>query len=227
MGSLYGRGPQRRPVRRRGGGGQTGVVDQDATPVRPTTSWLLRELELQLGVAAEALSGQAPDRDLARTSVARAREALALLRVQQEAEPHAAGQDDAALSLVRRIQLPASRASARRARAFVVQTCDLWGLPAPVRNAAVDIASELVANAAAHGTGPVVLALERGAGNLLVRTWDDGPGVPRVLPYRPGLSEKGLGLRLVKQLSTHWGAAVDDGGKWVWARIALPAPDDG
>ena len=43
-----------------------------------------------------------------------------------------------------------------------------------------------------------------------------------MLPYRPGLSDKGLGLRLVKQLSTHWGAAVDDGGKWVWARIALP-----
>ena len=71
----------------------------------------------------------------------------------------------------------------------------------------------------------MVLALERGAGNLLVRAWDDGPGSPRVLPYRPGLSDKGLGLRLVKQLSTHWGAASDDGGKWVWARIALPDQD--
>ncbi len=50
---------------------------------------------------------------------------------------------------------------------------------------------------------------------------------PRVLPYRPGLSEKGLGLRLVKQLSTYWGAAADDGGKWVWARIALPGTDSG
>ena len=38
---------------------------------------------------------------------------------------------------------------------------------------------------------------------------------------------KGLGLRLVKQLSTHWGAAADDGGKWVWARIALPSTEGG
>jgi signal transduction histidine kinase len=200
-------------------------VDQDATPVRPTTSWLLRELELQLGVAAEALSGQAPDRDLARSSVARAREALALLRVQQEADGDGPEPEQATLALVRRIELAPERASARRARTFTVQTCDRWALPTSVRNAAVDIASELVSNAAAHGSGPVVLAIERGAGNLLVRAWDDGPGTPRVLPYRPGLSDKGLGLRLVKQLSTHWGAAVDDGGKWVWARIALPDAD--
>ena len=200
-------------------------MDQDATPVRPTTSWLLRELELQLGVAAEALSGQAPDPDLARSSVARAREALAQLRVQQEADGDGPEPEQTTLALVRRIELAPERASARKARAFTVQTCDRWALPTLVRNAAVDIASELVSNAAAHGTGPVVLAIERGAGNLLVRAWDDGPGTPRVLPYRPGLSDKGLGLRLVKQLSTHWGAAADDGGKWVWARIALPDAD--
>jgi anti-sigma regulatory factor (Ser/Thr protein kinase) len=202
-------------------------VDQDAPPVRPTTGLLLCELDLQLEAAVDALSRDEPALDLARSSVGRAREALLQLQAAHEAEPLAAEQDDAALALVRRIQLPADRASARKARVFVVQTCDRWALPTSVRNAAVDIASELVANAAAHGTGPVVLALERGAGNLLVRTWDDGPGVPRVLPYRPGLSEKGLGLRLVKQLSTHWGAAADEGGKWVWARVALPAPDGG
>ena len=200
-------------------------MDQDAAPVRPTSSWLLRELELQLGVAAEALSGQAPDHDLARSSVARAREALALLRVQQEADGDGPEPEQGTLALVRRIELAPERSSARKARVFTVQTCDRWALPTSVRNAAVDIASELVSNAAAHGTGPVVLAIERGAGNLLVRAWDDGPGTPRVLPYRPGLSDKGLGLRLVKQLSTHWGAAVDDGGKWVWARIALPDPE--
>jgi len=199
-------------------------VQQDLGPSRPTTSRLLRELDLQLQAAADALSRDEPAHDLARRSVARAREALGQLRAEQEAA--AAEDPDAdALALVRRISLAPDRTSTRRARAFAVQTCDLWRLPVSVRNAAVDIASELVANAAAHGTGRVVLALERGAGNLLVRAWDDGPGTPRVLPYRPGVSEKGLGLRLVKQLSTHWGAAADDGGKWVWARIALPGPD--
>ena len=200
-------------------------MDQHAAPVRPTTSWLLRELDLQLEAAADALARDEPSYELARSSVARARHALAQLQAEPEGEESAGEGDVAALALVRRVQLPADRTSARRARAFAVQTCDRWSLPTPVRNAAVDIASELVANAAAHGSGPVVLALERGAGNLLVRAWDDGPGTPRVLPYRPGLSDKGLGLRLVKQLSTHWGAASDDGGKWVWARIALPAQD--
>jgi two-component sensor histidine kinase len=198
-------------------------VDQDAAPVRPTTSWLLRELDLQLEAAADALSRSQPAHDLARSSVGRAREVLAQLHAEQTAD--AVESDPATLALVRRIELAPDRTSARRARAFTVQTCDRWSLPTSVRNAAVDIASELVSNAAAFGTGTVVLALERGAGNLLVRAWDDGPGTPRVLPYRPGLSEKGLGLRLVKQLSTHWGAAADDGGKWVWARIALPDGD--
>ena len=203
-------------------------MDPHAPPVRPTTSWLLRELDLQLEAAADALARGDPAHDLARSSVARAREALAQLRAEQEVDDDERGEADAtALALVRRLELTPDRTSARRARAFTVQTCDRWALPTSVRNAAVDIASELVANAAANGTGPVVLALERGAGNLLVRAWDDGPGTPRVLPYRPGLSEKGLGLRLVKQLSTHWGAASDDGGKWVWARIALPDPDGG
>ena len=195
-------------------------MDQDAARVRPTSSRLLRELDLQLESAAEALSREVPDAALARSCVGRARDALAQLTAQQEADGE--GVDATSLALVRRIELAPERASARKARAFTVQTCDRWALPTTVRNAAVDIASELVSNAAAHGTGPVVLAIERGAGNLLVRAWDDGPGTPRVLPYRPGLSDKGLGLRLVKQLSTHWGAAVDDGGKWVWARIALP-----
>jgi signal transduction histidine kinase len=202
-------------------------VDQDTALVRPTTSWLLRELDLQLEAAADALGRDEPAHDLARSSVDRAREVLAQLRAEQEADETGAETDAAALALVRRLELTPDRTSPRRARAFTVQTCDLWGLPTLVRNAAVDIASELTANAAAHGSGPVVLALERGAGNLLVRVWDDAPGSPRVVPYRPGLSEKGLGLRLVKQLSTHWGAAADDGGKWVWARIALPSSDGG
>ncbi len=199
-------------------------MEQDAAAARPTTSWLLRELDLQLEAAADALSRERPAYDMARSSVGRARDALAQLQAEGDVDP-AAVDAEAALALVRRVELRPDRSSARRARAFTVQTCDRWSLPTSVRNAAVDIASELVSNAAAHGSGPVVLALERGAGNLLVRVWDDGPGAPRVLPYRPGVSEKGLGLRLVKQLSSHWGAAADDGGKWVWARIELPDVD--
>jgi signal transduction histidine kinase len=196
-------------------------VDQDAPSSRPTTDQLLRELDRQLETAAHALSGDRPGLELARASVDRAREAV--VRLLDGQAPGADG--PVPLALVRRVELAPAPASSRRARAFTAQTCERWALPAPVRTAAVDVASELVANAAAHGSGPVVLALERGAGNLVVRVWDDGPGSPRVLPYRPGMCEKGLGLRLVRRLSTHWGTAADDGGKWVWARIALPGTD--
>lgn len=198
-------------------------MEQDALP---STTALLRELDEQLVVVAEALAAAPPGTDQARRSLQRAREVLAVLRTQTDAAAATEPAADA-LALVRRLDLPPQRASARRARAFAGQTCERWALPLPVRTAAIDVASELVANAAAHGTGRVVLALERGGGNLLVRVWDDGPGLPRVLPYRPGMSEKGLGLRLVKQLSSHWGVAAENGGKWVWARIAVPAGDDG
>ena len=191
---------------------------------RSTSSCLLRELDEQLAAAVAALTGPHPSVDAASEHLLRGRQVLEQLREQADDGAASTPPPDT-IALVRRLELPPRRASARRARDFAGSTCQSWALPAPVRNAAVDIASELVANAAAHGGGPVVLALERGAGNLLVRVWDDGPGLPRVLPYRPGLSEKGLGLRLVKQLSTHWGAAAEDGGKWVWARIALPGPD--
>ena len=193
-------------------------------PAATTADLLLRELHLQLAAAADALTAPEPDLDLARASVGRARAALTQLGPPQEGASEAPAEAPA-LALVRRVELPPRRSSARRARAFAAETCERWSLPSSVRNAAIDIASELVANAAAYGGGPVVLALEQGAGNLQVRAWDDGPGVPRVLPYRPGVSERGLGLRLVKQLSTHWGVAVDDRGKWVWARIALRGDD--
>lgn len=192
-------------------------MDRD---VLATTS-LLRELDEQLAAADDAVTSRPARPDEVRTRLARARELVALLRTRTDDDP-AASEGSDVLALVRQLELPAQRMSARRARAFAGETCEQWDLPGAVRTAVVDVASELVANAAEHGSGTVVLALERGAGNLLVRVWDDGPGLPRVLPYRPGLSEKGLGLRLVRQLSTHWGAATDEAGKWVWARIAMP-----
>jgi anti-sigma regulatory factor (Ser/Thr protein kinase) len=190
-----------------------------------TAAALLREADAHLEAATAALDAPVPRTDTARSRVAHARQALGRLRAHVDTAP-AAPEGTDPLALVRRLDLPAQRASARRARAFAGETCEHWSLPVPVRSAAVDVASELVSNAAAHGSGTVVLALERGAGNLLVRVWDDGPGLPRVLPYRPGLSEKGLGLRLVKQLSSHWGTAAEDGGKWVWARVTIPEADD-
>jgi anti-sigma regulatory factor (Ser/Thr protein kinase) len=131
------------------------------------------------------------------------------------------GSTPATPALVRRVQLPAAYESAHAARDFCRETCRGWSVPMPVANAATDVASELVANASRYGTGQVVLALEMSATDLLVSVWDDGPGTPRMVPYRPGVSEHGVGLQLVNQLSERWGWVEEQGGKWVWARIGV------
>lgn len=191
------------------------------TAARTRAGRLLRQLDVHLLEAETALLGTGPVGQSARTSLARARAVLAELRADRssEREPAAPGP-----ALVRRTELPVDPRAAQAARVFCQETAELWSLPPAVATGLTDIASELVANACTHTASPPVLAVERGPQALLVRVWDDGPGVPRVQPYRPGVSERGLGLRLVKQLSSHWGVTADGGGKWVWAR--LPLPDD-
>ena len=193
------------------------------TTARTRTGRLLRQLDLHLVEAESALHSTGAAGQAARTAVAQARSVLAEVRAERLADREAPG-PGAGPALVRRVELPVDPRSAHEARAFCMQTAELWSLPPSVANAATDIASELVANACAHTSAHPVLALELGPEAVLVRVWDDGPGTPRLQPYRPGLSERGLGLRLVKQLSSHWGVAADSGGKWVWAR--LPLPDD-
>jgi len=201
------------------------VVDHvsSRTAARTRAGRLLRQLDQHLLEVETALLGTGPVGQSARTALAEARAVLAELRAERIADREAPG-PGAGPALVRRVELAVDPRSAHAARAFCLATAELWSLPPGVANAATDIASELVANACAHCTTPPVLALELGPEAVLVRVWDDGPGTPRVQPYRPGVSERGLGLRLVKQLSSHWGVAADGGGKWVWAR--LPLPDD-
>ncbi len=126
--------------------------------------------------------------------------------------------------LIARLQLPARATSARAARAFCADQLAKWHVPTAPAGRAVDVANELVSNAVSDSRSPVVLLLELGVDELAVRVWDDGPGTPRLLPYRRGVSERGIGLRLVKQLSSDWGWEQVADGKWVWARLPHGAP---
>jgi anti-sigma regulatory factor (Ser/Thr protein kinase) len=128
-------------------------------------------------------------------------------------------------SLNRERNLPRTSGASRLAREFCRTACADWSVDSGPTGSVTDVASELVANAVRVTTSGVRLALELSAGHLLVRVWDDGGGAPRLLPYRPGVSERGLGLRIVKQLSSEWGWTDGDDGKWVWARIEL-APSE-
>jgi hypothetical protein len=131
------------------------------------------------------------------------------------------GDADETPALTRRLPLDGDPRASAAARSFTGSTCDAWRVPAAAKNAAVDLASELVSNAARHAGGPIELALERRGRHVLVSVSDRSPAPPRLLPYRPGVSEQGIGLRIVDQLSDSWGWVAIDHGKRVWARAAL------
>lgn len=178
----------------------------------------LHDAVVSLDEALDALAGAiTPDR-VARAvdRICAARDGLAHLT-----RPVGPRQASPPPMLVRRIQLEPKASAARRARAFCRETCDRWGVQHELSSTAADIASELVSNAVKHCTGTVVVALELDPLQLVVKAWDDGPGTPRLLPYRSGVSGHGLGLQLVKHLSADWGWTEDVGGKWVWARVPV------
>lgn len=189
---------------------------------RTRSGQLFRDLGRQLSEASAVLADEPESEAVtaALSSLAAARKALALLMLERAAgTTERAPRAPDAPSLSRRVLLDVDRAAVRLGRSFTRSTCEEWGLPQPVVSAASDVVSELVANAARGASEPLVLSLELGADELLVQVWDDGPGLPRLLPYRTGISERGIGLRLVSQLSTAWGALEEQGGKWVWARL--------
>ena len=109
----------------------------------------------------------------------------------------------------------------RAARSFVREQVGGWEVSAATANAVIDVGHELVANALLHGRPPITLELQLTQATLLVLVTDGSAESVRTLPYRPGVSERGLGLRLVGQLSSAWGQHHADGRKTVWAAVQL------
>ena len=191
---------------------------------RTRTGQLLRDVARQLDEALAVLVDETTSAAVeARARLEAAREAVALLALERAAPRPAREPDRPDPVLVRRTVVDAGPSSPEAARRFCRQTCDMWSVPGAVVNAVIDIASELVANAVQHASGPVVLSIELESDGVRIGAWDDGPGRPRLLPYRAGISERGIGLQLVTHLSEDWGCSEDQNGKWVWARVPLPA----
>ena len=118
----------------------------------------------------------------------------------------------------------------RAARQLVVESMRQWCIDERTANAALDIANELMSNAVQHARPPISVRVELDppTGAVTVVVSDGDPTPARPLPYRAGLSERGLGLRIVTQLSTTWGQRQEGEGKSVWATIhaarSRPAP---
>ena len=115
--------------------------------------------------------------------------------------------------LSRGIDLPARPESVHRAREFLRDTDDRWGLPD--RDDVASVVTELVTNAVAHAGTGLRLRL------VLDRTGSAGVG-PRPAPRRRPV---GPGLRDVARLSRSWGVLHYADGKSVWAN--LPSEPDG
>jgi hypothetical protein len=87
------------------------------------------------------------------------------------------------------------------------------------------LASELVANAAEHGTGPIGLALRRQAGPagqraITCEITDTSPRLPARREVAPD-SERGRGLAIVAALATACGVRAESAGKTTWFTLTL------
>jgi anti-sigma regulatory factor (Ser/Thr protein kinase) len=123
-----------------------------------------------------------------------------------------------------RAELPAGLTSARHARAAVRQALLAWGMTDPAGDAEL-LASELVANAAEHGSGPISFALRRqavpgGQAGICCEITDTSPRLPR--PRDPQTDEeRGRGLAIITTLATASGVRTEPPGKTAWFTLAL------
>ncbi|MFJ4689221.1 ATP-binding protein [Streptomyces sp. NPDC088789] len=130
-------------------------------------------------------------------------------------------------------QIPATGRSCYAARQFTRQIVNRWNLDS-ICDDAVQIASELVANAVRHGRpepwdsdrlhSAVWLAFALRPRTLLCVVRDPGRRSPRIA-QPPPMAERHRGLPIVDALSNTWGWTTDSRahGKSVWARMTLPA----
>jgi anti-sigma regulatory factor (Ser/Thr protein kinase) len=83
---------------------------------------------------------------------------------------------------------------------------------------AVLVLDELVSNALRHGRTPAWVRLVRETGRLRFEVTDASPRPARP---RPPDIEGGRGLMMVDACSRRWGQWQHDGGKTVWAELAV------
>lgn len=122
-------------------------------------------------------------------------------------------------SLSARLVLTDETQSVPLARGFVGELLEQWGLGELVPTAQL-LASELVANAVKHVTGPCAVEVTQRDDLVRIAVADLGRGMPDLKVLAPA-NENGRGLHIVSALSTAWGVdRLDDGGKLVWADLA-------
>ncbi|MCZ2526030.1 SpoIIE family protein phosphatase [Streptomyces sp. HB2AG] len=118
-------------------------------------------------------------------------------------------------------ELPSDPAAVSRARSMASERLTAWGLEDAAFTTEL-VVSELVTNAIRYGSPPVRLRLIRDG--VLVCEVSDGSSTAPHLRRARTYDEGGRGLLLVAQFAQRWGTRHTQGGKTIWAEIALPGP---
>jgi anti-sigma regulatory factor (Ser/Thr protein kinase) len=124
-------------------------------------------------------------------------------------------------TVARQIDLERALASARRARLVVDAACADWQLDDPIRDDAVIVASELVANAVVHAGTGCRLSIRYKAQGLTIAVRDYRPDRMPPLRVVEAESQRGHGLFTVAAISLHWGITPALDGKTVWAFLPV------
>ena len=122
----------------------------------------------------------------------------------------------------RYLDLEKAVSSAVRARLFVGAACTDWQLDA-LRDDAVIVASELVANAVLHARTECRLTVQLNARGLTIAVHDHRRGWIKRRPSIDATNPRGLGLYVVERLSRSWGTTPAADGKKVWALLPMPS----
>jgi anti-sigma regulatory factor (Ser/Thr protein kinase) len=101
--------------------------------------------------------------------------------------------------------------------------------PGVPRDRIAVMVSELATNAILHGMTEFEVTVDIRHDLLRVEVADLGTGTPVVRPLPLSTTERGRGLRIVREFSDHWGVEKNDPspGKSVWFQLLLdrvPAP---
>lgn len=119
---------------------------------------------------------------------------------------------------VAELRLAERDTSAALARKFTRSTLAAWGSRCSHDDFVLAV-SELVTNALLHGHGTPVIRLVDNGDRLRAEVCDDSPLLPVSHRMTP---TSGLGLRVVEQVSSAWGASRRGRGKVVWCELATP-----
>ena len=117
------------------------------------------------------------------------------------------------------LRLPGEALAAREARRAVTCWAQSRGIGPDLDDLEL-VTSELVANAAAHGAGPVTLEAEDVGACVRLRVTDAGSGA--LAPRRAADdADRGRGLMIVSALAQAWGSRVAAGTTEVWAELLV------